>query len=308
MPEPVAISESAIRALATPEVFDRGWKYFEEEAIDAPTRQDGLLQARCYGTGAAVYQVRAEVDENGIGAYDCSCPYTWGGACKHVVALLLCYLHQPGMFTERPKVADLLVPLERSDLVGVLERLVARQPDLLDRVEAAVYQVRPDLRRGSTAGKSREPVSEKVIQRRIQGILNSLDGLSRSQAYWGMSRLVSELQEVRDEALELAASGDAPGALAVLLVLLEDVGAEFETLDDSDGEVGAFLTGLAQPLAQAALQANLPASGRRRLANRVEQAVQLLASCGIDGLLELPRAIKKGKLLVSDENDDNEVI
>ena len=46
---------------------------------------------------------------------NCSCPYDWGGYCKHIVAVLLAYLHEPEKVTERPSVDELLADLGRDD-------------------------------------------------------------------------------------------------------------------------------------------------------------------------------------------------
>lgn len=43
------------------------------------------------------YNVEIDVLDSGIAAI-CSCPYTWGGYCKHVGAVLLKWVEQPGSF------------------------------------------------------------------------------------------------------------------------------------------------------------------------------------------------------------------
>jgi uncharacterized Zn finger protein len=46
-------------------------------------RQGHTLRAQVRGT--SLYQVEIDVTANGINAV-CSCPYTWGGYCKHIGA------------------------------------------------------------------------------------------------------------------------------------------------------------------------------------------------------------------------------
>lgn len=47
--------------------------------------------------GSRTYTVEIDVDENGIQAV-CSCPYDWGGYCKHIAAVLLLWLEMPDSF------------------------------------------------------------------------------------------------------------------------------------------------------------------------------------------------------------------
>ena len=68
----------------------RGYVSRVQEAV----RSGATLTARV--TGAGYYQVEIEVD-GGIHAH-CSCPYNWGGYCKHIGAVLLKRIQSPGSF------------------------------------------------------------------------------------------------------------------------------------------------------------------------------------------------------------------
>lgn len=56
------------------------------------------MRALCWGTAPEPYEVKVMLGENEVLSAECTCPYDWGGACKHVVALLLTYIHQPEAF------------------------------------------------------------------------------------------------------------------------------------------------------------------------------------------------------------------
>jgi len=43
--------------------------------------------------GSYTYHLRVELDEGGIQSAFCTCPYDYAGYCKHIVALLLTYIH-----------------------------------------------------------------------------------------------------------------------------------------------------------------------------------------------------------------------
>jgi hypothetical protein len=58
-------------------------------------RQGNTLTAEVQGS--RLYQVEIDVTPSGISAH-CSCPYDWGGYCKHVGAVLLAWIATPGAF------------------------------------------------------------------------------------------------------------------------------------------------------------------------------------------------------------------
>ncbi len=60
-------------------------------------RRGNTLTADVSGTRR--YQVEIEVDEGGIFA-QCTCPYDWGGYCKHIGAVLLLWIESPHLFIQ----------------------------------------------------------------------------------------------------------------------------------------------------------------------------------------------------------------
>ena len=89
------LTESIIRAAATPQSFERGQDYYHSGAVSNTSIQDNLLIGDCEGTQAPYYRVQVELDEAGIRSANCTCPYEYGGLCMHTVALLLTYVHHP---------------------------------------------------------------------------------------------------------------------------------------------------------------------------------------------------------------------
>jgi uncharacterized Zn finger protein len=83
------ITDAKIRELATVKSFDRGQQYYQNGAITSPTRQDNRIWADC--DGSELDQISATLTASDVTDLRCSCPYDWGGACKHEVALLLTY-------------------------------------------------------------------------------------------------------------------------------------------------------------------------------------------------------------------------
>ena len=152
------LTESIIRAGADPQSFQRGQALYTRDAISNAAIQGNILTGDCEGTQEPYYRVRVELDEAGVGSAQCTCPYEYGGYCKHIVALLLTYLHHSKQFVTRKEPVDLLADLSRDDLIALVTTLLRDQPELYDRVEAAI-----SVPSGSGKGKKRK---SKVVASR----------------------------------------------------------------------------------------------------------------------------------------------
>ncbi len=270
-----------VRTGASPESFQRGEEYYREGAVSNTTIQGSLLSGECAGTYAPYYRVQVELDEAGIAETSCTCLYEYGGYCKHIVALLLAYLHHPKSFATRKEPAELLADLDHNDLIAILTKLIQEQPDLYDRIEAMT----------SVPSKSKKQRKKKVnievYRRHIIGILHSLDGMRMSEAYWHVGDLTKQLREVQESAVKFLDAGDAGTALEILLVLLEEANRAIEYIDDSDGELGGFVGELGSSLAEAILSMELSQVERDRLVRRLEKLIDYAGDYGMEGNLHI---------------------
>src|ERR671939_147565 len=107
------LTEAQVRALASPESFRRGREYSQQGAVEGPGHRGDRLEAEVAGSQYEPYQVTVTRGPAGVVTEGCTCPYDWGGACKHVVAALLAYLGDPDAVEERPPLASVLAPLNR---------------------------------------------------------------------------------------------------------------------------------------------------------------------------------------------------
>ena len=281
MPLP-KLTESMIRAGASPESFQRGRDYFESGAISNASIQESTLLAECAGTSAPYYQVRVELDGAGIRDVECTCPYDWGGWCKHIVALLLTYVHDRQQFAVRAQPAELLGGLGRDELAALLGKLMREQPGLYDRVAAAVAA--PAKAKPGKA-RPRKTVDFDVYRRRVIGILHSLDSMRASEAYWHVGGLVRQLEEVQESATKFLEAGEPQAALDILLVLLEEASRGIEYVDDSDGEFGDFFAEIGLRLAEAILSLEFSSAERRKLTARLTELDARLSGYGLDDTL-----------------------
>ena len=293
---PAQLTEDIIRALSTPQSFERGQQYYRAGAVFNTSRQEDLLFGECEGSMASAYRLRVELDEGGVRAAFCTCPYEMGGYCKHVVALLLAFLYTPEEFTERSGIVEMLAGLSHEDLLGLIHKMVEHDPNLYDWLEMAIPFARTSSKAEESPPKEKRQtqVSAKAYQRQTRNILHSLDGYRMSEAYWMMGGMVEELAQVVDSAEAFLQAGDAEGAITILMVLLEEVADCYEQSDDSNGELGGFLDELGQPLAEAILSIELNEIERQKLKDDLEPIVDELSDYGIDGLEVALAALDQG--------------
>jgi tetratricopeptide (TPR) repeat protein len=127
------LTESDIRQHADPQSFRRGTNYYHRGAILDPVRQGNELRAECRGTQYYPYRVTVTLSEHGIAHYHCSCPR--GGFCKHIVALLLTWVHEPDEFHVIAPLDELLAQRNREELIALIGEMIAREPNLARLLE-----------------------------------------------------------------------------------------------------------------------------------------------------------------------------
>jgi uncharacterized Zn finger protein len=274
----IQLTEQIIRERANEQSFQKGLAYYKTGAIYNPSRQStpsGLvLTANCEGSSAPSYRLRAELDAGGVRTASCTCPYDWGGECKHLVALLLMYLHHPDKFTEQKSVSDLLSGLDKDALIAVIARLAEQNPDLYDDVELAVLTVQAASQPKSSAkGKRQTQVSEQVYRKQIKRIFKQsrYDEGNYYDDYGGTPAYVEELEKVRQTAVQFLETGDAEGALIILRVLLEETTEDYDGEMDYDGDLACVIQDIGMPLAEAILSAELDDKSRQALQDSMQE-------------------------------------
>src|SRR5262249_37755951 len=135
-------------------------------AVQSIAQRGNALEARVQGSEYSPYIVRVQFDASSPTEASCTCPYDFGGWCKHIVAALLVCLRRPGDVEERPPLAELLAPLDRDQLRDLLLALAAGDPDLADSIEAQLAV--QSMRSGRTAISSN--VDVKALRRRVRSL------------------------------------------------------------------------------------------------------------------------------------------
>lgn len=238
------ITEDLIREHASFESFHRGEDYYRQGAVLSLIRRGDTLQAEVAGSDFAPYDVRVSFDEAGVTHAACSCPYEWGGWCKHIVAALLAGVHEPETVRDLPALEETLSTLDRDRLQDLLLKLAERDPSLASVIESEIsLSTPPDTRQ----------VNTEAIRRRIRASIHDMDYRSYDD-YRHTGGDLDEARRVLDGAWNLIRAGDGRGALPVLEAITEEYIESQEMLDwemigdyggdliDFFGELGAACT------------------------------------------------------------------
>jgi uncharacterized Zn finger protein len=125
------LSEADIEASSDDASFRKGYDYYFQHVIVEATLSESVLRAFCHSSSGSPYRVEATLLPTGdksahkVVSAGCSCPR--GGFCKHLVALLLIWIHQPERFVVRSWLMARLDEKSREELLALLEQLVQRQ-------------------------------------------------------------------------------------------------------------------------------------------------------------------------------------
>jgi uncharacterized Zn finger protein len=277
----LSLTEATIRQMASPEVFERGMEYYRRGAVLDVTRRGDELYAEVEGSDVDPYQVRVSLRSDGIGSADCTCPYDWGGACKHVVAVLLTCLHDAEHVEERPPLAALLTGLDAQQLQSILLALAEREPGLIERIERQVLAAqRPpaggaptDQPEASPLAPAREshllPPDAGAIRRQLRAALREVDRRDDDDEYWEEDDALAEVHEVLDEVSPYLEAGDGRAAMILLAAMTEEYLARWPA-PYGDYSLGAeFFRSLGELWIEAILSAELTPAEREDLEKRL---------------------------------------
>jgi uncharacterized Zn finger protein len=291
------LTEAIIRQHTTSESYQRGLDYYESGAVLGVMRRGLQLQAEVEGSQYEPYQVQITLDPGGIVGATCTCPYDWGGWCKHIVATLLFCVREPDEIEEQPALESLLAGLDREQLQALVLRLAGQQPGLADAIEAQVQSLqveattdsgRPTADSGPQTAEHqrRTPVDSTAYRRQVRTILHSLDRMRSSEAYWHIGSVVDEVRQVLDQAWDFVEAGDGHNALTILEAITGAYIADWTILDDSDGYASAFFEDLGPVWTEALLTADLSREARQAWIGKLEQWQAELGDYGLEEALE----------------------
>ncbi|KMO40920.1 SWIM zinc finger family protein [Methylobacterium aquaticum] len=244
--------EAAVKALADPKVVERGRDMVRSGAVSDLVRRGDQLTAAVAGSEDEPYRVAIRLKDGDVADFRCTCPYEWGGACKHVVATLLA-ASKPGAVAERPTLRRLLDDLPREALADLLVRRAEADPDLAGWIDVELAAV-----------PGRGPVDPAPIAAQARTLL-----ARKARTYWDDDHATGpsgELHALAEKAVPFLEAGDGRNALRVLVAVAEPfieqwLGEMAETDDDMD----LLFEDLGRMMAEAVLMSDLSEEERDAL-------------------------------------------
>jgi uncharacterized Zn finger protein len=111
MPLP-EITEDLIESLTSDASLRKGYSYFHGGAVVKLWIESDTYKAHV--EGSELYTVTISEKKGDIQA-DCTCPYDWGGVCKHIVAAMLSIVHDKGIKKHKRDTKDIKALIEKVD-------------------------------------------------------------------------------------------------------------------------------------------------------------------------------------------------
>ena len=261
------LNETHIRELASEKSFERGQTYYRDGALLEPVRQVLELRAQCEGSDYEPYQVSATLGQSGIAETSCTCPYDYGGICKHIVALLLTYVHEPQAFRSIPPLSALLDGRSREELIALIGQMIKREPELLSLVELSVATEQ------TAQGK---PLDVAAYRRQTR----------RALRHESEHVVEKELRSLRELAGRAANADDWLNAGAIYHAVLDEAVHSYDDMlreIDEDGRVAVVIDEFAVGLGQCLKKSEADAETRRAwLGTLLEAELTDIEMGGID--------------------------
>jgi uncharacterized Zn finger protein len=290
------IETAAVRALAAPESFSRGRRYFRDGAVGEIVRRGAEVSAAVEGSEIDPYNVTVRLSGSGVADARCTCPYDWGGYCKHIVAVLLKLAEHSEQVVERPTIADLLAALDKEQLVALIARRLDVDGSLASWIEAELATTPDQVSSNDKCPVIRRmPVDQTPIREQAQALLR---GRYRPRRHWDdfhLSGTEDELQQLVQKAAPFIKSGDGCNALRVLEPIAETLVKGWIEAGAADERVQGLFYDLGRMIAEAALMSTLALNERDDLAERVERWHRQLSDYGLDDCMAVAaRALETG--------------
>ena len=264
------LAESDIRSLATTQSWTRGEDYYYSNRVESVVWRDGLLTAEVEGSEYEPYIVQIRFGEQEIRSTDCTCPYDWGGDCKHIIATLLYLCRRRDDIDQRPSVANLIANLNRDQLAEIILDLSISHPAIIDDIERSLPLAVPSEPTLSTPALPQVDIN--LLRRQIRAELRT--SIKSGYDSWGEDAFYdSDLGAALEPAIEQARTylerGEARKALAILeaatLAWEDGVDSLDEYVRESFEDVASeFTIGLGEIWAEALLTADLTAEEQQK--------------------------------------------
>ena len=256
-------SQTTIRRNANLKSWERGEAYYRNGAVAAITQRGNILQAEVEGSELDPYRVTLSFDDGGFTSIACTCPYSFDGWCKHIVATMLVCLHEPEIIEKRPTLKQLLDGLDLVQTQQLLQRLVEKYPELIDAVDSEVsFLANPALTKKSATSPRRTTVDKAPFRREAEQILRDAMHGWEEGWYEEEDTISHELIELIAKAEKFTEEGDARNALVILEGITEGCADRWHEVEEYRDDSYEIVSLLDQAWAEAILSIELTTEER----------------------------------------------
>lgn len=276
------ISESVIRQNSSDKSFQRGKEYARSQAVRDLFWRDQTLQASV--AGSTYYRVSIGFSDRGIQSANCSCPYDFGGWCKHIVAVLLVGMEQP-QIEERLNLSQMLEKLDLEQTRKLLHNLVAQSPDLLDLIDIQIQLLNSIKENKSKSAKASSSKSGKTTTKAqtqhpeidrspfrrqfAYALRNSLRNSEHS--YYDDEDPFSDIMYAEMEKTKVfLEAGDSFRAFMMLYAIAEELCNYTEEIENYFGDVSDLTYHLDLEMAEAILWTDFSVKERQKWVTEIE--------------------------------------
>lgn len=223
-------------------ILKRGLSYFKGGAISDFTKiSPGEYEALVSGTEE--YSVQLKINSNIITDYNCDCPYDRGPVCKHIVAVIFHLqqdelgLNQPNFTSPKKKrtksinqqIKELLKTISHDELIEFVQENSKKDKKFRNYFLASF-------------GHLSQNQSKEFYQKQIHSILQSAKGRDGWIGWNEMKYVVNTTEPFLENAEKYLANHNFENVFFISTVLLEEMTEAFQYGDDSNGDLGYFIS------------------------------------------------------------------
>ena len=247
-------SQEVIRLSASNKSWQRGEAYYYDGCVRQVSRRGKSLIAQV--SGSSRYRVTIDFSSRGLESTACTCPYDWGGYCKHIVASLLFCLREPEHIQVRLSLEEILDRLNEVQTQNLIQQLVEDRPELLDEIERiALRQAPPVVVAQRELPRSNVTINAKAIGSQVRRIL---EDSAQHFEYGGEEDTASEeICSLIQNAQMYTQQSDYDNAIAMLTAITESCVENWHVVDDYGVDNGEVATDLSEVWCETILSANL---------------------------------------------------
>ncbi|MEL7406683.1 MAG: SWIM zinc finger family protein [Cyanobacteria bacterium J06558_2] len=219
-----------IRQSATHKSWQRGESYYDQGCVRQVNQRGNLISAEVIGS--SLYSVSIEFADHDILTASCTCPYDWGGYCKHIVATLLFCLREPEHIQVRATLEEILDRLNEIQTQSLIQQLAAKKPELVNDIERITDRLAPPVVVTTEGSSPQKKVTVNVNAIRSQ-VRYILEDSVRHYEYGGEEDpATEEICSLIEEASNYNQQGDSDNAIAMLTAITESCLENWDLVDE----------------------------------------------------------------------------